>query len=238
MGKYKAVLFDLDGTVSDSSLLIRKIMQKLARRVLGREEPLEYFKPFIGPPLTWSFEQMGVAQKDIPRVIGEYREDYLQVMTQAPIFPGVKGVLEELSKHSVPAALATSKRQDLARQICDTYGISHLFAVLGGAGGSDWKSKKSLVVGEDLNKLAELGYLSRGADCPAGDPKRTWKDRTRTDVVMVGDRIHDIEGAGVHGIPTILVTWGGTYPHEEAQAWKTVSSPAELTALLLGGSDL
>jgi phosphoglycolate phosphatase len=87
------------------------------------------------------------------------------------------------------------------------------FDVLGTASDDDTRSSKADVVRFALDQLDEAGA-----------------DTSR--VVLVGDRIHDVEGAAAHGVESILVSWGYGTPAEWAVATASVTTPEELRAAL------
>ncbi len=229
MGKLKAVFFDLDGTLSNSIPVVCEALQKtmLERNFV---QPLEYFRQFAGPPLSHSFTVMGVAQVDIANCIDRYHYFYDQSKQSVTLFAGVKELLAELAHTDLAIMLATSKHIDLAQKVCADFQITPYFTGICGAHFDNNKSAKSLVIAEALNTLHSSGVLVAGASSDYGEPLENITSY-RDDVIMVGDRIYDIEGAKAHRIRTVLVEWGA--PQKEWKlAWDTVKDPAALFTFL------
>ena len=132
-----------------------------------------------------------------------------------PSSPASAGLLERLHAAGIPLALATSKPEIQATRILEHFGLAKYFDVITGATEDESRSAKADVVEEALRRLGERGV-----------------DLGHT--VMVGDRQYDVEGAGAHGLPTILVEWGYGSPAEAAGAIAVVHSADQLSSLLLG----
>ncbi|MFT3943072.1 MAG: HAD hydrolase-like protein [Ancrocorticia sp.] len=208
----KPVIFDFDGTLADSAPIIIECFNLTLRQEQDKEYPPEFYKPFIGPPLEETFAHLGA--EDPARYITTYRSYYFERMYGTPLFDGVESMLRRLHGAGVPLAIATSKRRDAALLLAQHLGVADLFAVVCGSGSDRTRGKKQHRVEDALTGLQELGIDTSGA-------------------IMVGDRIHDIEGAAANGLNTILVGWGEAPPEERAQAWRVVETPDELEALLL-----
>ena len=118
-------------------------------------------------------------------------------------------VLRAISEAGIALSLATSKPETTARAMLEHLGIAGVFTEITGASADETRSAKKDVVAEALRRLAADGFdLSRP--------------------VMIGDRHHDIDGAGAHDVPTIFVTWGYGAPEEEAGSVAVVSDATEL----------
>lgn len=216
---WTCVLFDLDGTLTDSAPGITASLAETFAR-LGRAVPDEHeLLNYVGPPLLDSFRIFaGMNPDEVLQAADVYRsvakETGSDIHNNA-VFPGVKGVLKRLHDAGIPLAIATSKPETRARLILDHFGLTDYFTVITGASDDEVRSSKADVVAEALRRLAEQGV----------DLEQT---------VMVGDRLHDVLGAGEHGVPTILVEWGYGSPAEAAGAIAIVHSADQLSALLLG----
>jgi len=212
---YTAVLFDLDGTIVDSAPGITASLAKtLAELGEPIQTPAELLR-WVGPPILDSFRDLGgFDPEESAHALEIYRVHYLaEGVFDATVYDGVPEVLRAISEARIPLSLATSKPETPATIVLEHYGLAHYFDELTGASDDETRSKKSDVVAEALRRLAADGAdLSRP--------------------VMVGDRIHDIEGAAEHGVPTIYVTWGYGSPAEAAGAVAVVDRPAELLPLL------
>jgi phosphoglycolate phosphatase len=213
--RYTAVLFDLDGTIVDSAPgITATLAQTFERMGLPVPTPAELLA-YVGPPIMDSFRDLAhfdLAQAE--RALEIYRPIYLATGAfDATVYPGLEDVLRGIHEAGMPLSLATSKPETPARLVLDHYGLTQYFDELTGASDDEVRSKKADVVAEALRRLRE-----GGADLSSP--------------VMIGDRIHDIHGAGEHDVPTIFVTWGYGAPAEQAGAVAVVDDAAELLEAL------
>ncbi len=209
-----AVLLDLDGTISDSGPVITaSIAETLAHFGYPEQTPGELLR-FVGPPIREGFRTfVGVPEDRLDDVVADYRARYNERMLQAPVFPGMADLIRDLHARGVPLALATSKRRSLAVVILQDAGLAQYFTVMCGASEDESRAVKADIVEDALAGLREHGV----------DLQRA---------VMVGDRHHDVDGAGEHGLPTVLVRWGYARPEEEDGAHAVVDDVADLARLL------
>lgn len=205
-----AVLFDLDGTVVDSAPIVTALFAKTAKDITGRDHRPEDMLKYVGPPMPWSMMDMGSAEEDVPRHIAAYRARYDGIMTDSPLFDGIESVIRNLAER-VPVAVATSKKESGARLILEKHGLADIFTAICGGSEDGLRSDKEEIIGE---ALAQIGPVDG-------------------EILMVGDRVYDIEGAAAHGLRTILVGWGAGTPEEHDMAWASVSTASELEELLL-----
>ena len=214
---WTCVLFDLDGTLTDSAPGITgslaHMFETLGLPVPTPAELVEY----VGPPLLDSLQSMaGFDEAAARAALTVYRADYAaHGALDSAVFPGIRGLLERLHAAGIPLAIATSKPETQATRILEHFGLATYFDVITGATDDESRSAKADVVAEALRRLTERGVAL---------------DHT----VMVGDRQYDVEGAAEHGLPTILVEWGYGSPAEAAGAIAVVHSADQLSALLLG----
>jgi phosphoglycolate phosphatase len=213
---FTTVLWDLDGTIVDSRAGIfnsfNHTLEKLGLPLLAREE----LNPFIGPPLLDSFIQLcGGDRLAAERARDIYRERYLQGggALEADVFEGILDVIAASKSAGKFNSLATSKGLSGVKIVGEHFDFLHLFDVLGTASNDGVRSTKADVI---TYALAELELI--GADLSR--------------VVLVGDRIHDVEGAREHGIEVILVEWGSGDASEWAQADAVARNPEQLAELL------
>lgn len=210
------VLWDLDGTIIDSRAGIfnsfNHTLAAMGLPLMAREELNQY----IGPPLLDSFiEICGGDLSAAERARDIYRERYLRGggALEADVFPGILDVIAASKSSGKFNSLATSKGLSGVQIVGNHFDFLHLFDVLGTASNDGHRSIKADVI---TYALAELELLEA--------------DLSR--VVLVGDRIHDIEGAREHGIEVILVKWGSGDAAEWAQADAVADTPADLARLL------
>lgn len=215
-GTWTCILFDLDGTITDSAPGITGTLVdtfvELGRPVPTPVELLAY----VGPPLLDAFRALGgMSVEEAQAALEVYRRRYnAGGLFDSSLYPGVPEILARIAEAGVPLSLATSKPESAARRILEHYGLSHYFTVICGASEDEVRSAKADVVEEALRRLREL-------DVDLSTP------------VMVGDREHDVHGAAAHGIPTIMVEWGYGSPAEAAGTVAVVSGAEELATLLL-----
>lgn len=214
---WSAILFDLDGTITDSA---PAITSSLARTfaLLGRPVPTDAeLLAYVGPPLLAAFrEYAGMTPEEATEALAVYRTDYQGGhLLGTAVFPGVAGLLERIHAAKIPMAVATSKAQHNALAVLEHFDLAKYFTAIVGSTDTETRSSKADVVAEALERLA-----AAGADL--------------TQPVMVGDRRYDAEGAAAHGVPTILVEWGYGSPSEATEATATVYSADNLGKLLLG----
>jgi len=213
---YSAILFDLDGTITDSAPGITATLSYTFDRLgLPAASPEELLR-YVGPPILDSFRDLaGMDAETSARALEIYREKYLNDGAyDSSVYPGMPELLRRIGESPIPISLATSKPEIPATLILEHYGLARYFDVLTGASADEVRSAKADVVAEALVRLKALG-----ADL--------------SNVVLVGDRIHDVEGAAINGVPTIMVTWGYGSPAEYEGAIAVVDTPEELAALLL-----
>lgn len=215
--RYTCILFDLDGTILDSAPGIMASLaftfEKLGIPVPSPVDMLAY----IGPPILDSFTGLaGMTPEEAQNALGIYREKYLaEGAYDVAVFPGVSEVLRAVHESGVPLSLATSKPETPATLMLEHANLARFFDVITGASDDEVRSAKADVVEEALRRLTAIGA-----------------DISRP--VLVGDRHYDVDGAAVHGVPTILVEWGYGSPEEQEGTVAVAKTAADLQELLLG----
>ena len=214
---WSAILFDLDGTITDSA---PAITSSLARTfaLLGRPVPsAPELLAYVGPPMIAAFQEyagMTLAEATAARAV--YRAEYHGAASlDTAVFPGIAGLLERIHAAEIPIALATSKPELSAIEILTHFELAEYFTVIVGASEDEVRSAKADIVAEALTRLGAAGA-------------------NITAPVLVGDRVYDAEGAAANGIPAILVEWGYGSPAEAVEATAVVHSTDQLGKLLLG----
>jgi phosphoglycolate phosphatase len=212
---YQTVLLDLDGTLVDSAPgIVSTIAYTL--ETMGRDvPPMSELLRWVGPPLPESFElRAQMSAEEAAEAIGVYRTRYLDVgVYDAKLFDGVAHLLRGLRGAGAHLAIATSKPTTPATIMLEHFTLSDYFDVIACAADDETRGSKAEVIEDALTGLRAQGL-----------PTDT--------MVMVGDRIHDIEGAAHHGIDTIMVRWGYGGPAEWDQAHRVIDTPRQLNQAL------
>lgn len=215
---WNTVLFDLDGTISDSGEGITKSVQYALEKEFGMQVPLEDLRCFIGPPLKEQFMSFaGVSEEEAVRAVERYRERYRpKGIYENYLYDGIKGVLRQLSEEHFTIALTSSKPTEFCRQILRMFNIDEYFTAVVGSEMDGRRTDKYEVIEETIY---ELGMQNM-----------------RDEIVMVGDRKHDCIGAARAGIDCIGVTYGFGSREELEAEWPAciVDSPIELRNVLIG----
>jgi phosphoglycolate phosphatase len=215
MRSVRTVLLDLDGTLVDSAATIVEHLAASLTEVGFPVPEADRLRHLVGPPFETALPELGLTAEQTAAAIVAYRSSYDAVAaTVTPVYPGIPALLERLREDGLRLATATSKPEELARKIIAGVGLAGHIDLVAGADHATGRVGKAPVVGSVLERL--------GLD-PAKDP-----------IVMVGDRHHDVDGAGEYGIPTIGVTWGYAEPGELDGARLVVSDLDELAAALRG----
>ena len=182
----KTVLFDLDGTLTDSGEGIINsaipALEHFGLPIPSREE----MRVFVGPPLHETFQRFGVPAEKTDEAIRVYRSRYIPTgMFENTPYPGIKELLESLKKNGYTLYVATSKPEEMSVTILERFGLAPYFDRICGASTDTSRSTKDAVI----------AYLLE-------------QSGAKEDMVMVGDTKYDVLGAKTHGIPAIGVSWG------------------------------
>jgi phosphoglycolate phosphatase-like HAD superfamily hydrolase len=180
------VLFDLDGTLTDSAEGIVSSIRHALQTVGAPVPDGDLAGRIVGPPMHHTLSTMGLGDR-VDAAIAAYRADYTsRGWAMNALFDGIPALLADLRAAGVRLAVATSKAEPTARRILEHFGLDDYFEVIAGASPDGTRALKAEVVAHALRQLEPL-------------PDR---------VLMVGDRRHDVEGAAEHGIDTVVVGWG------------------------------
>lgn len=196
------ILFDLDGTLTDPKAGITRSVQ-YALKAYGIDEPdLDKLCPFIGPPLTDSFREFyGFTPEAAAGALRKYRE-YFSVtgIFENEVYDGIPQMLERLKEEGFTLAVATSKPEQYAEQILEHFDLKKYFKVVGGADMSETRVKKGDVIAYTLKRLSMDTKKAAGAE--------NILNANEVPVLMVGDRMHDVQGAKENGLPCVGVLFG------------------------------
>ena len=194
MKNKKYILFDLDGTLTDSKEGILRCFRH-AFKVLGVPQPDdETMKSFLGPPLTESFRKVMGGEEKAAEGVRIYRERYSTVgLFENRPYDGIKELLEHLREKGYILAVATSKFERYARMILEEFGLIGYFDAVTGCGPDGVLDTKTEVIEETLRRLGV---------------------KDKSEAVMVGDRKQDVFGAHEAGLECIGAGWGFADPGE------------------------
>lgn len=186
--KQNIILFDLDGTLTDSAIGVINACQYMQKKMGMKVWDKADLKFIVGPPLMKTFtEDFSMDKETAEQAMVTYREYYTTIgLFENSVYPGIEEMLENLKAKGKRMAVATSKKEELAFRILEHFGIAKYFEVIGG-------DKRE--VGRD-NKAKVIDYVLETMEAK------------KEDVIMVGDRMFDIEGAHAIGIPCIAVEFG------------------------------
>ena len=185
----KAVLFDLDGTLIDSSEGIIK-SARYALSHFGLEEPdTDKLYQFIGPPLSDSFRNIyGFSEEKAKEAVEVYRRRYNKTgIFECRLYPGVEECIKTLKRQGLRIGMASSKPEQSCRRILEHFGILDLFDEVVGATFDGTRDKKEEVLQEAF---------------------RRWEDLSLDQMCLIGDTVYDAKGAARAGISCIAVTYG------------------------------
>lgn len=212
--KKEFLLFDLDGTIIDSKDGILDAVQHTLFQY-GIEERREKLICYVGPPIVDALTRFHhFTLEDARKAVPIYRSYYaVHGMKGNEVFPGVMEVMEKFLRQGKKLAVATSKPIEVAMPILEELGLTSYFTAIGGSSLSGERPHKVDVIRYVLEKL--------GVQDPA-------------QVVMIGDRSYDIEGAKQAGIDSVGVLYGYGSIEElnEAGAGRIVEVPADLLVLI------
>lgn len=184
----KIILFDLDGTLTDSAEGVIRSAQYMQEKMGIPKWADEDLKFIVGPPLMTTFrDDFCMSQEDAERALLFFRERYASVgLFENAVYPGIQEMLEDLQKKGKRMAVATSKKESSAIRILEHFGIASYFEVVGGDDREAGRDTKAKVVQYVLEKM----------------------NAEKASAILVGDRKFDVEGARDVGIPCIGVKYG------------------------------
>ena len=194
------ILFDLDGTITDSSEGITKSVQHALKKLGIEENDQAMLRRFIGPPLDESFEKFyGFDKEKALKAVDYYRERYSDKgIYEYVLFDGIADMLEGLKSDGYIVALATCKPEIYVPRILEYFNVDKYFDVAVGSeleGGE--RRHKNQVIDEVFVRLAAAGLADTGN-----------LSETKSQSIMIGDRKDDILGAKASGIDSIGVRYG------------------------------
>ena len=199
--KYKYILFDLDGTITESGPGIMNSVEYALNKMNREVGERDTLKKFIGPPLTESMEKYyGMSEEEALLGVKYYREYYHDKgIYENRVYDGLEEVLKKINEAGKQAIVATSKPEKYAKIIIDHFHLTQYFACVAGMEMDGGRGTKAQVITYALEK----------------------NDITdKSNVLMIGDREHDVIGAHENGLDClgILYGFGSRKEFEEAGA--------------------
>lgn len=184
----KAVLFDLDGTLTDPFLGITRSVAYSLKSFGIEVHDLNVLKPFIGPPLDESFQKYyHMNQADSLLAVERYREYFSrQGLYENQVYEGIEDLLRRLKKEGYLLYVCTSKPEFFSRQILEHFALIDYFDGVFGATLDGQRKQKGDVIAYCLQQTHLQSH-----EC-----------------LMIGDRMYDVVGAHRHHIPCIGVLYG------------------------------
>lgn len=183
----KQILFDLDGTLTDSGEgIIHCAQEALAH--FGLPVPSkDALRVIVGPPLRDSLIRFGIRRDDVEDAIEVYRQHYVDHgQYENYPYPGIEQLLHRLKDDGHQLYVATSKPEAMSIQILEHFGLAKYFDIICGSTRDQSRDTKAKVIAHLLTQIT-----------PQPDA-----------LVMVGDTVFDVEGANALHIPCIGVSWG------------------------------
>lgn len=215
---YRYLLFDLDGTLTDSSEGICKSIQYSLGKIGIQEDDLQKLEVFIGPPLRYSFkEYYGLEGELAEQAIAFYRERYTEVgKYENRPYPGIREMLIHLKAAGAVLAVASSKPELYVEDILRHFDLYELFDYVVGSDLEGKRETKTAVIMEAMERMQVTREEQKG-------------------VLMVGDRHFDIDGAKELSLDSLGVYYGFAKSGEleAAGADYVVHTVDELEKLLL-----
>lgn len=212
--KYNTILFDFDGTITESGLGITRSVAYAFEQMNLPVPAQEILDGFVGPPLVSSFMEHGALDEAGGRRAAEhFRARYRRIgWKENRVYVGVAPLLKALKAQGAYLAIASAKPEVFVRQIAEYFGIDRYFDKIVGISDETTHADKS----ELLNKAL---------------PENVRLDRA----VMVGDRRYDVEAGKKLGLATIgvLYGYGSRSELEVAGADRIAETVEELRHILL-----
>lgn len=221
MQRFKVVVFDVDGTLLDTSEgVIESVKYTIKKHKLKELDDIT-LKTFIGPPIQDSFARVyGLSGEILQELATTFRNQYKNVdLLKAVPYDGIYDLIQELLDVGIKVAIATYKRQDYATAIMRHFGFDKYTDIIYGADHENKLKKRDII---------EMALKDSGVT----DYK---------DAVMVGDSDNDAIGAESIGTQFIGVTYGfGFKKDEDVKKFKNIGvahACLEVASFIIGGKN-
>ncbi|MCS7241895.1 MAG: HAD family hydrolase [Candidatus Caldatribacterium sp.] len=182
----KAVIFDIDGTITDTNPLFLEAIRQAYLEFTGNDKPQEFFIFTLGIPSPETVRKLDIPEEKAQAFVNRWQELIKAGMPKVRLFAGIREVLETLQEAGIPMAIVTAKvRSEMSYQF-DRFGLNHLFQVI--------------LCAEDAPRPK-----------PYPDPLLVACEKLRVtpkEALFVGDSVYDITAARLAGVPFALASWG------------------------------
>ena len=223
------LLFDLDGTLTDSGLGILRCAQYALDYFVIHVEELDELRPFVGPPLEDSFIQFyDFTPEQADEAVRVYRERYFRIgVYENEVYPGTHEALAELCRRGHSLHIASSKNLPMVHEVLRYFDLARYFTFIGARDEAGTRHTKADVLrhvltdglGLQLDTDGRLSTVSSPSlfeqhpQAPTHAPRQTavWGSTP----LMIGDRFYDVEGAHEVGLPAMGILWGGYATRQE-----------------------
>lgn len=189
MANYKYLFFDLDGTLTDSAEgILNSIEYALGKFGIIVSDKNELNR-FLGPPLVDAFmEFYGFTEEKAKQTVVYYRERFREIgIFENTVYDGIPKLLETLKSKGYKLVMATSKPEEYAKRIADHFDLTKYFTYIAGATFDGKIGTKKEVIEYAISTL---------------------NIQNKSDILMIGDRHHDVEGSKALGIECLGVLYG------------------------------
>ncbi|MBQ8165062.1 MAG: HAD family hydrolase [Clostridia bacterium] len=190
--KYKALFFDLDGTLTDSCTGILNSVTYALKKMVTDVPTQNELISFIGPPLIDEFKKkFNYSQKQAEQGVAYYREYFREKgIFENSLYDGIEEALVRLKDSGYTLVIATSKPEEFAVKIIKNFNIDNLFTLICGSTLGKSRNQKHQVIAYAIKKLSRKMNISKD------------------EILMIGDRCHDIDGAKRNNIDSMGVLYG------------------------------
>ncbi len=214
--KKQYILFDLDGTITDSALGITNCVGYALQELNQKLLPKKTLMRFIGPPLLDAFmEYCGMDKALAEKAVAKYRERYKDIgIFECNLYNGITEALKTLNEANKTVILATAKPLEFAKRIIEYFNLSEYFSDMVGANFNGNLIHKHEIIAEVIKRF---------------------NITDRSTAIMIGDREQDISGAKMFSLEAIGVKYGFAEENEleDAGADYIAETPEDILKILL-----
>lgn len=204
----EAVIFDLDGTLLDTSEGIFKTANTVIRMMGGSEcHDLDRFSLFVGPPLHVGFEKVfGLAGSENREAVATYKKLYKDIgISRYSYYPGLVDAVKSMKEKGLKLGVATLKNEEAAEMMISSSLFDGLFDVIRGSDEAETLTKAMII--KKVCSFFSVPYSKS---------------------VLVGDSESDERGAMEAGVQFIPVGWGFGFPDRDKNDASFLSNPCQL----------